>query len=156
MEANNEPAVGISVPTFNRIDHLERCVASLMELDYSNFIVRITDNASSDGTEDFCRDLASRDDRFRYFRGDQNIGSVSNFAWGRQLSNEPYFMWLGDDDWVEPEILKVCVRRLEEKRELVLVSGVVNYERSDGTKFQGIPLNLGLFWASALQNNKIR
>lgn|GEM_PF-1213433 len=140
MEANNEPAVGISVPTFNRIDLLERCVASLMELDYSNFIVRITDNASSDGTEDFCRDLASRDDRFRYFRGDKNIGSVSNFAWGRQLSNEPYFMWLGDDDWVEPEFLKVCLRRLEEKRELVLVSGVVNYERADGTKFQGIPL----------------
>lgn len=124
------PLVTIGIPTFNRAASLVRAVESARAQDYPNLEILISDNASSDGTEALCRNLVSVDPRVRYFRQPENFGAVKNFSAVLSLARGEYFMWLGDDDWIDPEYVSACVAALRKSPDYVLFSGRGIYFRS--------------------------
>src|SRR5690606_4266925 len=85
------------------------------------------DNASTDDTQDVCRQLAESDCRIRYFRQPKNIGPFPNFAFVLNQSRGTFFMWVADDDTLEPNVLGRYVDFLVENPDHVLVGGVVCY-----------------------------
>jgi glycosyltransferase involved in cell wall biosynthesis len=72
------PLVTICVPTRNRVASLRKSLESILGQDYPAIEVIISDNASTDGTDAFCRELAAPDTRIRYIRHDRNIGLHGN------------------------------------------------------------------------------
>ena len=121
------PLVTIGIPTYNRAALLTRAIESARCQDHANLEIVISDNASTDATEQICQRYAASDPRVRYLRQPKNNGPSSNFEATLQAASGSYFMWLGDDDWIDDSYVSQCVNRLESDPTLALVGGTPCY-----------------------------
>ncbi len=118
MTPSDEPlleGVIVAIPTFNRSQALDRAARSVLAQDHRDVIVMISDNASVDDTPRVCAVLAADDPRVRIYRQRENIGLTANFNWlmrqALQLGrDDAFFMFLGDDDWLEPGYVRACIK----------------------------------------------
>lgn len=105
--------VTIAIPTFNRAGTLAQAVRSAAAQDYPDVEVVVVDNASTDATAGVCAALAGQEPRVRVVRHGANIGAIGNFEAALAQVRGEYFMWLADDDRVDPNYVSACVARLE-------------------------------------------
>ena len=115
------PRVSIGVPVYNGERYLRETLNAALSQTFGNFEVVISDNASTDGTQEICRVYAARDSRIRYFRNSTNVGSAMNFNRVFELSSAPYFKLANADDLCGPELVARCVAVLDDHPEAVLV-----------------------------------
>lgn len=128
----SRPLVTVGLPTYNRAALLDRAARSVLAQDYGNVELIIADNASTDETEALCRMLAKQDSRVRYVRHAVNRGATANFNAVLELSRGQMFMWLGDDDWLDPGYVSACARTLAEQPGAVLAAGRCRFYDADG------------------------
>ena len=126
----NMPLVTIGIPAYNRAVLLKRAIESALNQDYDNIEVIVSDNASIDETESICRHFCNMDDRLKYIRQSSNRGAKANFNEVLDKASGQFFMWLGDDDWIDPNYISSCVQQLISDPAIVLVSGSPHYYRS--------------------------
>jgi glycosyltransferase involved in cell wall biosynthesis len=103
--------------------------------DHERLELVISDNASTDGTEALCRELAATDSRIVYHRQPRDLGLLNNFIQTMQLANGTFFQWLGDDDWLAPHYVSRCLEAFADDSRLILVTAQINYTRPDGTTY---------------------
>lgn len=104
--------VTVGLPVFNGERFLPRAIESLLHQDYTSFEIVISDNASTDTTEEICRVYARQDSRIRYYRNPSNLGAANNFNRVVELAQGRYFKWAAHDDWCAPSFLSRCVDEL--------------------------------------------
>ena len=121
------PLISIGIPTYNREHLVGRAIESALRQDYPNIEIVISDNASTDATPEICERYASEHAGMRYIRQTVNLGATRNFDAVLQQSSGLYFMWLGDDDWLDSNYVSLAVARLETDNEVALVSGTPLY-----------------------------
>lgn len=119
------PLVSIGVPVYNGADDLPYAVESLLAQSYSNLEIIISDNASTDRTQQIALELAARDRRVRYHRLERNIGASGNFDQLRNLATGEYFMWNGADDIRPPNAIKLLVQALMKNPQAVMAHGPI-------------------------------
>ena len=73
-----KPMISIGVPVYNGENYLAATLDSILAQSFSDFELIVSDNASTDGTEDVCRNYQARDTRIRYYRNPTNIGAAKN------------------------------------------------------------------------------
>lgn len=129
----NMPLVSVCIPTYNRSTKLMRAINSVYANDYRNLEIIVSDNASSDDTQRLCAELSASDKRIRYFRHSENVGPTRNFEFVRAQVGGKYFMWLADDDWIDPAYISLCVQALEDDPSVALAAGQGVYHRDDGS-----------------------
>ncbi|MBE2220132.1 MAG: glycosyltransferase family 2 protein [Anaerolineae bacterium] len=125
------PKVSIGLPVFNGENYLAEAIESILGQTYQNFECIITDNASTDKTEEICRAYAEADERIRYFRNEHNLGAAPNFNKSFDLSSGKYFKWAAHDDTMAPTFVEKCVEVLETQSDVVLCypgTSVINSE----------------------------
>src|SRR4051812_18779949 len=88
-----ETLITIGLPCYNSEKYLTQSIESLLKQTYGNFVLIISDNASTDGTEEICRRYAAADARVRYVRNPVNIGMSGNFNRVFSLAETKYFKW---------------------------------------------------------------
>jgi glycosyltransferase involved in cell wall biosynthesis len=115
------PRVSVGLPVYNGDKYLQSALTSLLQQDFEDFEIIISDNASTDGTLDICTDFAQRDKRIRYFRNDANIGLAANHNRTFELSNGEFFKWVAHDDDFPTAMLSRFVEVLEEASPSVIV-----------------------------------
>lgn len=118
--SENHPRVTIGVPVFNGGSFLAETLDSLLNQTFSDFEIVISDNASTDRTEQICRDYVARDPRIRYYRSDVNRGAAWNHNRVFELSRGDYFKWNSADDLCAPEFLARCIAALDEDQSAVM------------------------------------
>lgn len=118
--STNKPLVSIGMPVFNGENYLEKAVDSLLAQTYSNFELIISDNASSDRTQEICQAYAAKDSRIRYYRNRENIGAARNYNYTFELSLGKYFKWAAHDDLCASKYLERCVEILEQEPDVIL------------------------------------
>lgn len=114
------PEVSIAIPAYNCERYIAQSIESLLGQTYGNFELVISDNASTDGTEDICRRYASMDERVRYVRRAVNIGGPGNFRYVFSLCSGKYHKWSTADDHWHPEFLREAVAVLDTRPDVVL------------------------------------
>jgi glycosyltransferase involved in cell wall biosynthesis len=112
--------VTIGLPVYNGDNYLAGAIDSILAQSCPDFDLLISDNASTDGTEEICRTYAKKDQRIRYVRQPRNIGAGANFNLVARLSESPYFKWAAHDDLLAPGFLAACVDALDRDRTVVL------------------------------------
>lgn len=117
------PNVSLSLPVYNGEKYLASAIDSILQQDYTDFELIISDNFSTDGTEQICRDHAARDSRIRYIRNDRNFGAAENFNIGLRASVGRYFKWCAHDDLISTNYLSACVDALDANPGAVLAFG---------------------------------
>lgn len=118
--SNDKPRVSIGLPVFNGENYLAEALDSLLAQTYSDFELIISDNASTDGTQEICRTYAARDNRIRYFLNETNLGAIKNYNRTFELSTGEYFKWAAHDDLCSPEFLERCVDVLDQDTSVIL------------------------------------
>ncbi|WP_043630994.1 glycosyltransferase family 2 protein [Nonomuraea candida] len=124
--------VSIALPVRNGAGRLEPVVRSVLAQDYGNLELVISDNASTDATEELCRDLAAGDRRIVYHRHPRNVGLLNNFQHAARISRGAFVRWIGDDDRLDPACLSRAMAAFAADERLVLVTTQVAYTGPDG------------------------
>lgn len=131
MTSTTLPLVSVCIPSYNRAERLRRAVEKLLAGTYPNLEIIISDNASTDHTPEVCAALRAASPRVRVFRHAENHGMTRNFEFARSQATGKYFLWHGDDDYISPDYIALCVAELERDPALVLASGLAAYHRGD-------------------------
>lgn len=141
--SKHPPKLSIGLPVYNGDKFLQAAIDSLLAQTFTDFELIISDNASTDNTEEICRAYAAQDSRIRYYRNDKNIGCSLNFNRVFELSTGEYFKWAAYDDLHAPDFLAKCVAVLDYNPDIVLCHSHVYYidENSNFLQNYNIKLN---------------
>lgn len=115
------PSVSIGMPVFNGGPFVAEAIETLLAQSHDDFELIISDNASTDGTAEICREHAARDHRLHYLRNPENIGPVANFNRVLSLARGEYFMWASHDDMWHPTYVERCLAGFPVDPTIVLV-----------------------------------
>ncbi|MEU4572370.1 glycosyltransferase family 2 protein [Nonomuraea sp. NPDC023979] len=124
--------VSIALPVRNGADRLEGVVRSVLAQDHPDVELVISDNASTDGTEELCRDLAAGDPRVVYHRHPENVGLLNNFVHAARISRGAFVRWIGDDDRLDPGCVSRGLAEFAKDERTILVTTQVAYTGPDG------------------------
>lgn len=145
------PLVTIGIPTFNRSQFLKQTLQSAATQDYPNIEIIISDNASTDTTSEICTLFCANNENFKYHRHSLNCGGTENFNTVLKLATGSYFMWLGDDDWIDHNYVSECMKIFSLYTDVAVVAGNVKYYGvNDQFLYTGIKMNF------LYENNKKR
>ncbi|MFC4001653.1 glycosyltransferase family 2 protein [Prauserella oleivorans] len=114
------PRLSIGLPVYNGEEYLAESLDALLGQTYEDYELIISDNASTDGTQDICRRYAARDSRIRYLRLPRNIGAAPNHNLVFAESRGELFKWASHDDLYGRDLVRRCVEALDERPEIVL------------------------------------
>lgn len=126
------PLVSIALPVRDAAGRLEGAVRSVLAQDHRDLELVISDNASTDGTEELCRDLAAADPRVVYHRHPENVGLLNNFTHAARLCRGAFIRWIGDDDRLDPACVSRGLAEFARDERIVLVTTQVAYTGPDG------------------------
>ena len=112
--------VTIGLPVYNSERFLKQSLDSLLAQTYSDFVLVISDNASTDGTAEICRQYAAADARVRYYRNETNIGNPRNFNRVAELATTRYLKWSTADDYWAPTFLEFSLEIMERDSTIAL------------------------------------
>jgi glycosyltransferase involved in cell wall biosynthesis len=128
------PRVSIGLPVYNGGAHLEQAVRSYLEQDFEDLELLVSDNASTDDTEEICRQFARDDVRVRYVRLTVNHGAVANFNRVFRMARGEYFKWAAHDDWCRESYVSRCVEVLDSSPGVVLCQTDACFVLEDGAE----------------------
>ena len=114
-----KPKLSIGMPIYNAENFLRNRLDSLLSQKFSDFELIISDNASTDLTEQICKEYLSKDNRIQYFRQEKNIGLSSNFYFVLHKANCEYFFWASHDDVTLPGFIEKNIEALDSNKNLV-------------------------------------
>lgn len=117
---SDKPLVTIGLPVYNSATYLRQSIESLLGQTWSDFILIISDNASTDGTTEICLSYAQKDPRIRYYRNDENIGLPRNFTRVANLTETKYLKWSTADDYNDPTFVEKALAVMEQDPSIVL------------------------------------
>ena len=138
MTTNRTPRLGIGLPVYNGATYLAEAIEALLGQTYEDFELIISDNASTDATEDICRQYAAEDPRIRYIRQPRNIGGLLNHNVVFEYCRSELFKWAADDDLYGRELVERCVAALDEHPDVVLAHSWTAVINSGGEVVQAI------------------
>lgn len=118
------PRVSIGVPVYNGGAYIEVALRSLLAQTFEDLEVVISDNASTDATEEICRRIMTEDPRVRYDRSPRNRGLVWNHRRVLEMATGEYFMFAPHDDWFAPEYVERAVQALDSDPEVTFAHAV--------------------------------
>lgn len=114
------PRLSIGLPVYNGEKYLAESLDALLGQSYEDFELIISDNASTDGTEQICHRYLAKDPRIRYIRQPKNIGAAPNHNFVFEQSRGELFKWASHDDLYGRDLLLRCVEALDERPHVVL------------------------------------
>jgi len=140
------PRVSIGLPVYNGEKYIREAIESVLDQTFKDFELIISDNASTDRTEQICREYVDKDPRIRYYRNEKNLGAAKNFNRTFELSHGEYFKWLASDDAIESEFLTCCVDLMDSDPTLVLTCSkcISRNETTNVIRHHDIDCNLRL------------
>jgi glycosyltransferase involved in cell wall biosynthesis len=134
---SSSPLLTIALPVFNGGATLGDVVGSVLAQTCSDFELVISDNASSDDTEDVARRFAREDARVRYHRHATNVGLLRNFTAAAGLAHGTWVRWIGDDDHLEPDFVAEVLTAVAADPKRVLVTTEIVYRDETGVETLG-------------------
>lgn len=115
-----KPCVSVGLPVYNGENFIIETLDSILSQTYTDFELIISDNASTDNTQNICKAYAAKDKRIRYYRNEQNLGGAWNYNRALDLSKGAYFKWAAHDDVLAPTLIAECVNIMDEDSSIIL------------------------------------
>lgn len=116
----NNPTITVIVPIYNVEKYVSKCLESLINQTYKNFVVFAISDGSPDNSEEIVKKFASKDNRIKFFyKKNGGYGSVLEYAIKRVTTK--YFLVCDPDDWLENTALEELYNFSEKNNIDVLV-----------------------------------
>jgi glycosyltransferase involved in cell wall biosynthesis len=128
----SDALVSVGLPVRNGANRIGGVVQSVLAQDHDHIELVICDNASTDDTEDVCREMLRSDSRIIYHRHQNNVGLTNNFVSAIQIAKGTYFRWIGDDDWLATDFVSRALECFAEDERRLIVTTQIAYTDADG------------------------
>ena len=110
------PMLTIAIPTYNRVERLKETLQRVIdEVEGKDVEIIVSDNASTDYTNEFMNLMINRYSYVKYFRRRENGGFDANFLNCFDKAEGKYVMLLGDDDVLLPGAIESILKCLEQR-----------------------------------------
>ena len=104
----------VLLPTYNGGPYLNDCISSVLDEDYDDMELVVSDNANTDETQEVLATFAD-DPRLKVIRVEEVVPVTENWNMAYQASSGDYILMLGDDDCLIPGYFHALEKVLEEK-----------------------------------------
>ena len=104
-----EILITIGVPVYNGEPYLKKCLDSLMNQDYKNLEFLITNNGSTDRTEEIIKEYCEKDPRFKLIKAPKQGAGPARTEQCR-LAKGKYIGFCDADDYLEPDFVSSLMR----------------------------------------------
>jgi GT2 family glycosyltransferase len=121
-DCGTQPPTSVIIVNYNGIDHVERCLTSVMSNISQGEEVLLVDNASTDGSAD---DVEQAFPQVRVIRNQDNVGFGQANNIGARLASGEYLAFLNPDTTVEPEWLGALTGALEANPDAALATSKI-------------------------------
>ncbi len=129
-ETSSRKLISIISPTYNEIDNVEELykrVRNVMEqFPQYQFEYLIIDNASTDGTDEKLKDIATYDQRVKLILNTRNFGHIRSPYWGIIQTMGDATVYLASDLQDPPELIPELISLWEEGNKIVLATKPVS------------------------------
>ena len=127
MPEINPPSVSIVIGTYNRCEHLKRCIAGIRQNVRVSHETVVVGGASNDGTVEW----AAAQQDIRFIRETSREGACKAYNKGFRAATGNYIMWLNDDSYPLPGAVEAAVRMIErpDLNDLGMVAFYHNFDR---------------------------
>jgi len=121
---NDLPLVSIIIVNLNGKSHLEKCLESLLEINYSNYEIIVVDNHSTDGSIEF---LEKNYPQITIKKLKKNYGFANPNNLGAKLANGEFLLFLNNDTIVDSNFISELIKIITSKPEnLICQSHIKN------------------------------
>jgi len=111
--------LSIGLPVYNGELFIERALESILAQTFTDFELIISDNGSTDSTQEICQNFSKKDNRIRIFKQEKNIGVHRNFYFLLSQAKGEYFAWTAVDDYVDKDFMEKNLKVLESDSSIV-------------------------------------
>jgi glycosyltransferase involved in cell wall biosynthesis len=122
---NHQPTVSIGVPVYNGERYLANALDQLLEQEYTDFEIVISDNGSTDRTPEIAQKYLGRDARVRYVRYENTVDVAASFCRAASNARGRFFMWAAADDGRPRDATTALVAAIEALPGAVMAHGPV-------------------------------
>lgn len=105
--------ISIIVPVYNVEPYLRRCLDSIIEQTYRDLEILVIDDGSTDQSGKICDEYAELDERIRVTHT-ENRGLSCARNRGLDNATGDWIGFVDSDDWIEPDMYEVLLKRAEE------------------------------------------
>lgn len=99
----------IIIPTCDRVETLEPVLKSLVNLNYTNYKILVSDNFSTDNTKVFVQELQKTvPDKIEYIRTLKRLSMPDHWDFAFSHAKGDYIIIGGDDDFISPNTLSIA------------------------------------------------
>ncbi len=145
MRLMAEPKITVVIPTRERFETLQRSILTVMNQNYDNLQIIVSDNFSLDRTEEFVRSL--KDERIRYLNTGERISMSRNWEFALSHVDTGWVTIIGDDDGLLPGSVRKLADIVGMNDTTAVRSSVCSYVwpslMGDGFGRLGVPLQSG-------------
>jgi glycosyltransferase involved in cell wall biosynthesis len=110
------PLVTLAIPTANRLPYLRQSLRDVLQQDYDNLDILVSDNQSSDETEAEVKSMVREDHRLRYRRNMVRVPITTHFNQCLAAAKGEFFVLLSDDDRISPQFVRSLAEALGQNR----------------------------------------
>lgn len=130
------PRISFAIPVYNGSEAITPTLESLIAQTEPDLEIIVSDNASTDDTEDVVRQVAAGDERVRYCRNDENVGLIENFNLAFRRSNAGFVRWVGCGDKLHETYATRCLDALRDRPDAVGVTTLWAFVETDGRRIE--------------------
>ena len=131
----NRPIISFCIPTYNRASCVVQCVKWILEYPSNDIEIIVSDNASSDNTQDSLSQIT--DARMKYFRNDRNEGVAYNIDRALHEAAGEFCFLISDEDEVNAEKILKLIEIIKRNSELAIIYGSVQSADISGNTWDG-------------------
>ena len=123
------PKFSIIIPTKNRAKYLYYTLLSLVEQNFDDFEIIVSDNFSNDNTKEIVDKFDNS--KIKYFKTDSELNRTDSWNFGLSKAKGEYVTYIGDDDSFMPNSLKLLADMLVKYNTDVITWKQFNYSWPD-------------------------
>lgn len=122
--------LSICIPTYNRGAYIREAIQSVLSQRSPDVEIVVSDNGSTDNTQEIVAELQKQFAGINYFRVQQNEGIGRNITRVIELAKGEYCWFLGSDDRIEPNGIITVLKALANYPNLTGISlGYTPYDK---------------------------
>lgn len=124
LTGSEQPLISVVTPFHNTAPYLAQCIESVLAQTYPRFEYILSNNCSTDGSEEIAETYARRDSRIRVVHRPRLLSQVQHYnaALGEISDASRYCKIVQADDWIFPECLRLQMEAGEQSESIGLVS----------------------------------
>ena len=117
-----EPLVSIVIPTYNQnLDYLKACIESALNQTYSNIEVIVSNNHSTNGTDEFLASLIHS--KIRKIKTNSFLSMNESFGFAASYAEGEYIAFLSSDDLITPDCIEKIISLIRKDDRVVFAFG---------------------------------